>query len=252
MNSIIKRSNIKYLFHCIIFFLVSLFLISFSSIARAHEEPLEAAKLIRSHFPNMEIDRIAKTNIPDVYELTIKDAVVYYHPRTKITFFGELWTFNKVNLTEKRKNELASTKIKDLPLDKAIKIGNGPNIIIEVVDPDCPFCRKTHEYFEKRNDLTRYVFLFPIIEIHPEARKKSQHILCAQDRQQAYKDALSGKLDKNLPEPCDEEAVISLLNQHEQIGKQLNVRGTPALWINNQFVNGANFKQIAFLLDDPS
>lgn len=244
------KSNFKYLFFGLFTLLACLNVLA--SPSHAHEEPLEAAKLIRSHFPQMKIDRVATTKIPDVYELSIKDVVVYYHPKTKISFFGELWTFNKINLTEKRKTELASAKINNLPLDKAIKIGNGPNTIIEVVDPDCPFCRKTHEFFAKRDDLTRYVYLFPITKIHPDAERKSRHILCAKDPQKAYEDTLAGMFDLSLPEPCEEERVLSLLAHHKQIGEKLNVQGTPALWINGQFVNGADFKRISSLLGNPS
>jgi len=219
---------------------------------QAHEEPTEAAKIIRDQLINTNIDRIDETEMDGIYELTVNDGIFYYHPESKILFLGELWNSQKINLTQERKNELITARLQDLPLGIAIKIGKGPNIVIEVVDPDCTFCRKTHKYFSERDDLTRYIFLFPILKLHPNAEKKARHILCAKDKQKAYEDALTGKFDNAFPEPCEEEGVTILLNQHKQVGKRLNVRGTPALWINNQFVNGADFKRIASLLGDDS
>src|SRR5574340_1146888 len=47
-----------------------------------------------------------------------------------------------------------------LPLDKAIKIGDGGTTVIEITDPDCPFCRRASAYLSAKNDITRYVFFY--------------------------------------------------------------------------------------------
>ncbi len=223
-----------------------------AQVGHSHEEQLNEAEIIRSKFPDITIDHIQATPVPGVFELTVNDQVVYYAPESGITFFGEMWDQNKKNLTAVRTNALQAAKIADLPLDKAIRIGNGPNTVIEVVDPDCPFCRKTHAFFNKRNDLTRYIFLFPITQIHPDAEKKALYILCANDRNKAYEEALSGGLDRTMLAECKEEKAVTLLLAHQEIGRKLNVRGTPALWINGQFVPGADFRKIQEILDGHS
>ncbi len=241
-----KRSILIISAIAIIFYFVPIFTLQ---SAHSHEKPLDAAETIRSRFPTLRIDRIETTEIDGLYELTLKDDILYYHPDSGTTFFGELWSKEKKNLTAIRKAALQTAKINDLPFDKAIKIGNGPHTVIEIVDPDCPYCRKTHAFFNKRKDLTRYVFLYPITQIHPEAEIKSLYILCSENRQEAYEEALSGGLDDLPLTPCTDEAVTALLDQHKQVGKQLNVRGTPALWIDGQFVSGADFKKITEILD---
>lgn len=96
------------------------------------------------------------------------------------------------------KNVYVAAKLKaDFPIEKAVKIGNGKNIIIEVTDPDCPFCRKASDFFAKRNDVTRYIFFLSLTKLHPNAEKKSRFILSSKDQTQAHKDVMSGKYDQD-------------------------------------------------------
>lgn len=217
--------------------------------AHSHEAPVDAEEAIRRQFPDLAIDAVEETPIAGLYEITIEDAVLYYHPETGVTLFGEMWSREKKNLTAIRKAAVSSGKIKNLPLDQAIKIGDGPHTVIEVVDPDCPYCRKTHAFFNRRDDLTRYVFLYPLTQLHPEAEAKSLYILCAENREKAYDAVLSGRFDGPPAPPCRDEKAAALLDQHKRIGERLHVRGTPALWIDGRFVSGADFRKITEILD---
>lgn len=53
--------------------------------------------------------------------------------------FGALVDKEGLNLTQIR-------LVEELPLDKAIKIGTGPIKVVEVTDPDCPYCRKASQF----------------------------------------------------------------------------------------------------------
>lgn len=204
---------------------------------------------IRAQFPRLPIESIEKTEIDGLYEIAFEEKIVYYHPQSGLTLVGEILTHDGVSLTARKKAELAAARVKNLPLEKAIRIGSGKHTVIEVVDPDCPFCRKTAAFFRKRSDVSRYIFLFPITEIHPEAQKKSQYILCAPDRKEAYEDALSGGLDHEEFSVCEDASVSALLEEHKRIGRFLGVRGTPTMWIDGEFISGADFKKIARILD---
>lgn len=207
---------------------------------------------IRAQFAQLPIESVRKTQIDGLYEIAFDENIVYYHPQSGLTLVGEIMTKEGVSLTAQKKAESTAARIKDLPLEKAIKIGSGKHTVIEVVDPDCPFCRKTAAFFEKRKDVTRYIFLFPITQIHPDAERKAQYILCAQDQSRAYAEALSGRLDDEDFKLCDDAKVKELLSEHQRIGQQLGVRGTPSLWINGQFVSGANFEKILQILEPKS
>jgi len=158
------------------------------------------------------------------------------------------------NLTEEKFQELEqkhlakmSAKIKDLPLEKALKIGNGKNRVIEITDPDCSFCRKASQFFAGRNDVTKYIFFYPL-DIHKQAEEKIRYILCAKDKAKAYDQAMTGKLDNMKFEVCKDDSVDKLVKDHKNVASLLGVTGTPFFFINDQPVSGANIPLIEKLL----
>jgi len=231
--------------------LLALFLLFFAARAFA-QSAAEVETSIQKQFPGLKVEAVNKTEIEGLYEVLLQDSIVYYHPKSGMTLLGELFSKDGVSLTALRKAERSAAKIKDLPLEKAIKIGNGQHTVIEVVDPDCPFCRKTAAFFQKRSDVTQYVYLFPIKELHPDAERKAQYILCAEDRKKAYEEVLSGKLDDQDFTLCKSPEVQDLLAEHQRIGQRLGVRGTPTLWVDGEFVPGADLPRIVKLLEGKS
>jgi thiol:disulfide interchange protein DsbC len=210
--------------------------------------PADPEASFKRDYPAVTFEAIEKTGIKGLYEVFAGGNLFYYHPKTGNLLFGEMITRDFRNITAERRNERIAAVLKTLPLDKAIRIGTGRNVVIEFTDVDCPFCRKLEDLFEKRDDVSRYVFLFPLTQIHPDSLKKSLAVLCSQDRAQAYKNAAAGRFDgKDMPGCGD--AAARLLDEHQEIGKRLGIQGTPALWVNSTPVGGANAVQIERLLD---
>ena len=137
--------------------------------------------------------------------------------------------------------------INGIPLDKAIRIGSGPHVVVEVSDPDCRFSRRMARYWSLRRDVTRYVFLVGLNN-HPEAPAKARHILCAADRAVAYQSVFSGGLDfeEHLPErPCDDHG---LFDRHREVADRLRVIGTPTYVVDGVRVDGAKVGEIERIL----
>ena len=119
-------------------------------------------------FPNLSDTQLNSTPISNMYEVVASGRILSYFPDTSHLMFGSLVDKEGTNLTQIR-------LIEELPLDKAVKIGNGPKKVIEITDPDCPYCRKASHFFDGKDELvTRYVFFFPLMEIHPDAAQKSR------------------------------------------------------------------------------
>lgn len=240
----------------LIFFLVCLFVCGVVFAAEQACEKCESpyksvSESLVKAFPNLKFENIRSAGIDGLYEVITGDNIIYYYPKTDFLIFGEIWTKEGKSLTAERKTALVSKRLDDLPLDIAVKIGSGPNTIIEVADPDCPYCRKASEFFAKRDDVTRYVFFLPLTGLHPEAEKKARYILCSSNKPEAYEEVFQGKLDGkdlSLMPSCKDE-VQEILAKHIQAAKSLGVRGTPAFWINGQYVAGANIPQIKNLLE---
>jgi thiol:disulfide interchange protein DsbC len=207
--------------------------------------PLQAAtpeESFRKSFPQYTLDSITPTAVPGVYEIVVSGKVAYYAPGPEYLFTGAIITPDGKNLTQERSMEIQGRKFKDLPLEKALKIGSGPHTVIEITDPDCPFCRKASAFFSGRNDVTRHIFLYPLTSIHPNAEAKVRQIFCADDRVRAYEEAMAGKLDDMKFTPCKNGEADNLLKAHKEIGDRVGVAGagTPLFLIDGQIVNGAN------------
>lgn len=197
--------------------------------------------------PAAPVDAVSKTDIEGMYEVVMNSQVFYFHLKTKTLFFGEMIR-DKKSLTAERKNQIQMLLTQALPLDKALKIGNGPNTVVAFNDPDCPFCRKGDTWLKDRQDITLYVFLYPL-PMHADAAKKSRNILCAQNPAETYRDTMAGKWDKSftLPAGC-EEKVDAILDEHMKWGQKLGVTGTPAFWVNGIGVAGADMPRIEDIL----
>lgn len=216
--------------------------------ASPQEEQLKSiAASLKMSFPSIPLKQISSTPVEGVYEIvTKKDEYLYYAPQSSHIFVGELWNSGGKNLTRESKARMMTDKLGMFPLDKAIKIGDGPNQVVEVSDPDCPFCRDGSAFFSARDDVTRYIFLYPLDRIHPQAEAKSSFILSAEDQESAYEDVFSGAYDKQpLPEFKDN----GLLEEHRKIAREVGINSTPRYWINGKYISGTNLTEFAKLLD---
>ena len=224
-----------------------LLIVTAAGLSMANEDVKTEKENLMKSFPNLRIDNFRESPLKGLYEITAGEQVFYFSPEGYL-FFGEIWTKDGKNLTAEMREKVAAERIKDLPLDKALKIGNGPKIIIEFTDPDCPYCRQVDKFLSKRTDVTRYVYFVPLRKIHPDAEKKARYILSQSDRDKAFHDVFEGVLD-GKPISIADGAQQQQLEEMEKIAAGLGVRGTPALWIEGAHVNGADIQRITGLLD---
>ena len=217
-----------------------------AGFAAAKEDFKTETDNLKKNFPNLRVDSVKESPIKGLYEIVAGNQVFYFSPDGYL-MFGELWSKEGKNLTAEMREKVQAEKVKSIPLDKALKIGSGPRQVIEFTDPDCPYCRKVDELLAKRTDVTRYVFFFPLRQIHPDAEKKARYILSQKDREKAFLHVISGALDGNPVALSDNQGTE--LEEMEQVAKSVGVRGTPALWIDGTAVNGADIPRITALLD---
>ncbi|MDF1554848.1 MAG: DsbC family protein [Deferrisomatales bacterium] len=203
-----------------------------------------AESAFRTVFPKVRVDAVHPTPVQGLFEVVAGESVLYFAPATGHLLFGELWSKEGVSLTAARKERLLAEKVVRLPLDRAVKLGDGPTVVIEVTDPDCPFCRLGSDYLKTRGDVTRYVFFHPLPS-HPQARAKAGFILAASDPAAAYEEVFSGRYDED-PLPKFEPA--GRLEEHVRLVEELGVRGTPHYWIGGEHVAGAGLDAIRNLL----
>lgn len=224
-----------------------MFIVTAAGFSMANDNLRMEKETLMKTFPNMKLDGFRESPLKGLYEITAGEQVFYFSPEGYL-FFGEIWTKDGKNLTAEMREKVVAERINTLPLEKALKIGNGPKKVIEFTDPDCPYCRKVDNFLSKRTDVTRYVYFVPLRRIHPDAEKKARYILSQSDKDKAFRDVFEGVLD-GKPISIADGAQEQQLEEMEKIATGLGVRGTPALWIEGAHVNGADIQRITGLLD---
>lgn len=136
--------------------------------------------------------------------------------------------------------------LEKLDLDKAVKVGSGKTMVIEFTDPDCPFCRKAEAYFQKRTDITRYIFFIPL-KSHPASKGKVQYILSSKDKAKAYREASSDAFDPQKLAGITQEG-IKLQQEHAEIARDHKMNATPTFIIYGRIVTGFDQKKLESLL----
>lgn len=122
--------------------------------ACAQEDP---GQVLKKKFPKLQVDSIQPTQDDGIYQVLSGDNVFYFAPKSSHIYFGEVWDSTGKNLTAGIRNQIAAGKhsIFTKGLSSAIKIGSGKHEVIEIIDPDCPYCRKMANLWDSRNDINR-------------------------------------------------------------------------------------------------
>jgi len=134
------------------------------------------------------------------------------------------------DLTEERKRKLNAVKFESLPLDQAVKIqrGNGKRVLAMFSDPYCPACRQFERALAQIDDITVYVFMYPVLR--PENADHSRAVWCSPDRAKAWLELAAA------PRPKVPEAAASCPNPVDKLldtGRKLGVNSTPTLFLAN-------------------
>jgi protein-disulfide isomerase len=150
-----------------------------------------------------------------------------------------------------------------------------PITIVEFSDFQCPFCGRVNPALAKvretYGDKVRIVFRQFPLSIHPQAPKAAEASLCAADQGKfwEYHDALFADQQKlGVPDlkakatalALDQAAFDACLDggskaakvaKDMEDGTKAGVSGTPALFVNGRFLNGAvPFEELAKVIDD--
>jgi thiol:disulfide interchange protein DsbC len=217
---------------------------AFSSAHGADVEQMR--KQLTQRMPGLSIGAITKTPYGDLYEVVANGFNIFYtDEHANIAFIGKAIDLKtKIDIAAERTKELMRVDFAALPLDKAIvKVkGDGSRKMAVFSDPDCPFCHELEQELAKVNDVTIYIFLYPLKELHPDSERKAKLLWCAKDPAQAWDDwMLRGKEPAATDKACDPP-----LEAVRELAAKYWITGTPGLvFADGQLVAGAvNSEQI--------
>jgi thiol:disulfide interchange protein DsbC len=206
------------------------------------------AEKFKQSFPKNNFESITPTAIKGVYEVYNGSQIYYYMPKDDVILYGSLISKDGTNLTRESNAKKMAQKMAKIPLDSALKIGNGKTTVVEFMDPNCYHCRQAYKFFSQRQDVTIYIFFFPLSK---ESADKIKYILCSKDALKTYEDVMNGKYDNNATLPaCTDKKVDETVKTHMRLASQIGVRGTPLFYIKGQVVDGFELPVIEKLLKD--
>ena len=94
--------------------------------------------------------------------------IIYTDTNAAHVIDGNIHEVRNRDLTEEeRLRKLNAIKFETLPLDLAVKVqrGNGKRVLAMFSDPYCPACRQFERNLAKIDDITVYVFMYPVIRL---------------------------------------------------------------------------------------
>ncbi|MBG9389472.1 DsbC family protein [Caenimonas aquaedulcis] len=172
-----------------------------------------------------KIDEIGKTQIPGIFEIRIGSEVYYTDANGDYLMQGSLIeTRSKRNLTEERQEKLQQVAFDQLPLQDAFTIvrGDGKRKLAVFEDPNCGYCKLFERDLQKVNNVTVYMFLYPILG--PDSEVKSAHHWCAKDRGRAW---LNWMVRDQRPPAADCDT--SALTRNVEFGRRYGINSTPTM-----------------------
>ena len=209
-------------------------LLLFPLVAAADNSSPE--EMFKKSYPDRKIESFAPTLIRGVYEVYTGNQLFYYAAEANLLIYGNIVTKEGISLTQESLLKKLAPKMAKLPLENALKIGNGKNVVVEIIDPDCFHCRESYKFFSRRKDVTIYAFFYPLSQ---DSEKKIKHILCAADKIKAYHDAMSGALDDNVKlNTCNDKKVEETIKFYKKQAAQIGIRAVPIFYVKGQVIAG--------------
>jgi thiol:disulfide interchange protein DsbC len=222
----------------------------FSSIVLADEAAL---RRILEPKLGVQIEGIQAGPVPGLYEVRYRSArgvqLLYVDATGNYVIQGNILDLRtERDLTEERLRKLNAIKFESLPLELAVKVqrGNGKRVLAMFSDPYCPACRQFERSLAQIDNVTVYVFMYPVIR--PENADHSRMVWCAPDRAKAWLELAAAPKPK-LPDAAP--GCGDPLDKVLKLGRSLGVNSTPTLILANgeRLTGGLGAADLTDLLD---
>jgi thiol:disulfide interchange protein DsbC len=223
-------------------------------LGSAHADDAAIRKALEPKLGGAPIDAIVPTPIPGLFEIQFRTPegvqVIYSDSTGNYAIQGSMYDFRSDrNLTEEKLRKLNVVKFDSLPLDLAVKIqrGNGKRVMAMFSDPYCPYCQQFEKTLQQIDDVTIYVFMYPIIR--PQNADHSKAVWCSPDRAKAWLDlALQSK------RPAASATCDNPVDKVLELGRSLRINSTPTLILANgeRIAGGLPAADIRDVLDQAS
>lgn len=183
----------------------------------------------------VKVEGVQATPMPGIYEVRVQTPdgpkIIYSDDKGNYVLTGRLIDMKtERDLTEERMQKLTAVEFGKLPFDLAVKIqrGAGKRQLAMFTDPYCPYCRRLEQALLQIDDITVYVFMYPVIR--PELADHSRAVWCSKDRAKAWLDLAAAERPKI---PAAATTCANPVDKILELGRSLRVSATPTLYFAN-------------------
>ena len=222
--------------------LTSLCTLALAGSRTADSDPVATIKKVlaeRYPQPQAKVMDVQPAPVKGMYAAFLADnSIIYVDPTADYVFVGNLIdTRTRANVSRELVDARYPIDFSKLPFEHAIKIvkGDGSRQVAVFEDPDCPFCHQFESDLRGIDNVTEYVFLYPLKELHPQAEDHARAIWCSQDRASAW---IHWMLDNKSPDgqKCEGDPIAEV----HSLAEQFHIDSTPTLvFANNKRIHGA-------------
>ncbi len=208
-----------------------------SYLVAAEANPKNAiAEQFKKSFPQIELKQVEQTAVKGIYQVvTTSGELIYATADGKHLFTGDMLRLEPVgtvNVSEqwrssRRVESLKSLKDKDLVVYPAK--GEEKGEVLVFTDTSCGYCRKFHTEIPAINEkgITVKYVAWPRYGLQSPAGQTMVNIWCSEDRESAMTAAKSNQaVSAPAGKMCDQNVLQDQIN----LGQQIGVRGTPAVF----------------------
>jgi thiol:disulfide interchange protein DsbC len=204
------------------------FLFGLAAAARADEATIR--RVVEEKLGSVKVEGVQPGPL-GLFEVRIRAAdgvrIVYTDANATHIILGKIYDVKADrDLTEERVRKLNLIKFDSLPLAQAVKVqrGNGKRTLVMFSDPYCPYCKQFEQTLQQIDNITIYVFMYPVIR--PQLADHSKAVWCSTDRAKAWLElALRGN-PPSASASCDNPVQATL-----ELGRKLGVNSTPTLFL---------------------
>ena len=201
--------------------------IGFGCNAFAQGQEATIRKNLSERIPQSpRIEEITRSPMAGLYEIRLSTNEIYYSDAEgNFLIQGSLIdTKSKRNLTEEREAKLSAIDFAGLPFKDAITIvrGNGKRKLAVFEDPNCGYCKRFERDLAKVDNVTIYLFLYPILG--DDSMAKSRNVWCAKDPAGGWSQLMTK--EQTIPNAnCN----IAAIERNVEFGRKFKITGTPTL-----------------------
>lgn len=202
--------------------------------AMAITAPTDITRLLKLRLGTDNISPLVETPIKGVYETRFGEKYAYLIENGRYVFIGEMFDLERgQNLTEisRRtviKDELARVDEANMVIFPASQTEKAKLTVF--TDTSCPYCKKLHAevgYLQQAGITVRYL-PYPRGGERGPGYSTLKQVWCAEDKQMAM-DIGKGVTEGELP--AGDCKAADFVDRGYQLGNQLGVTGTPALYL---------------------